>query len=109
MVYVQRNAEGKVNAVYLQPQFPGMEKINSQHQDIVDYLRTCEQVEIFNQLLTESDTSITRVIEDLINLLIEKKVINFTELPIHAQNKLQHRQAMRQNREKIQLLVDDIV
>ncbi len=74
MVYVQRNAEGKVNAVYLQPQFPGMEKIDGQHQDIVDYLKTCKQVEIFNQLLTESDTSITRVIEDLINLLIEKNI-----------------------------------
>lgn len=109
MVFVQRNAEGKVSAVYLEPQFPGMEKINSQHQDIVDYLKTCDQLEIFNQLLKESDTSITRVIEDLINLLIEKKIINFTELPVQAQTKLQHRQSMRQGREKVQLLVDDIV
>lgn len=109
MVYVQRDEEGRVSAVYLQPQFAGMEKISSHHQDIVDYLKTCDQVEIFNQLLTESDTSITRVIEDLINLLIEKKVINFTELPVQAREKLQHRQSMRQKREQIQLLVDDII
>lgn len=109
MVYVQRDSEGKVNAVFLQAQYPGMEQISSQHQDIVDYLKTCGQVEIFNQLLTESDAAITRVIEDLINLLIEKKLITFTELPIDAQNKLQHRKSMRQERGKVQLLVDDIV
>ncbi len=109
MVYVQRDADGKVIAVSLQSQFPGMEQVSSQHQDVVDYLKTCGQVEIFNQLLIESDAAITRVIEDLINLLIEKKVITFTELPVDAQNKLRHRKSMRQEREKVQLLVDDIV
>ncbi len=109
MVYVQRDGNGRVDGIFVEPQYDGMEKIDSQHEEVLNYLKTCENIEIYNQLLTDSDTSIARIIEDVIDLLIEKKVISFTELPVQAQQKLKHRKSMRIEREKVQLLVDDIV
>ena len=109
MVYVQRDGNGRVDGIFGEPQYDGMENSDSQHEEVLNYLKTCENIEIYNQLLTDSDTSIARIIEDVNDLLIEKKVISFTELQVQAQQKLKHRKSMRIEREKVQLLVDDIV
>jgi hypothetical protein len=47
------------------------------------------------ELLSQSDTGIVRVLEDLINELINRGVIKFTDLPVPAQNKLLSRQQTR--------------
>ena len=61
-----------------------------------------------SQALSESDAAIARVLEDLIDTLIGRGVIQFTDLPEAAQGKLQWR---RKNRAKLQdsqqLLPDD--
>ena len=58
--------------------------------------------------LSQSDAAIARVLEDLIDVLINKGVIQFTDLPEAAQNKLMTR---RQTRAKLsnslQLLPED--
>lgn len=41
--------------------------------------------------LSASDAAMARVTEDLINTLIERGVIQFTDLPPHAQAKLMER------------------
>lgn len=60
------------------------------------------------QTLSESDAAIARVLEDLIDTLIGRGVIQFTDLPEAAQGKLLWR---RKNRAKLQdslqLLPDD--
>jgi hypothetical protein len=45
--------------------------------------------------LSSSDTETIRVIEDLIDVLIQKKLILLTDLPVAAQQKLSERQRMR--------------
>ena len=47
------------------------------------------------ELLSQSDTAIVRVLEDLINELINRGVIKFTDLPVAAQDKLLSRQQTR--------------
>ncbi|ADZ90766.1 hypothetical protein [Marinomonas mediterranea] len=47
------------------------------------------------ELLTTSDQDMMRVLEDLIDLLAEKRLIQFTELPIAAQKKLLSRKWVR--------------
>jgi hypothetical protein len=58
--------------------------------------------------LSQSDAAIARVLEDLIDVLINKGVIQFTDLPEAAQTKLMTR---RQTRAKLsnslQLLPED--
>ena len=48
--------------------------------------------------LSQSDAAIARVLEDLIDVLINRGVIQFTDLPEAAQNKLMTR---RQTRAKL--------
>ena len=48
------------------------------------------------QLLTDTDAKTIRVIEDLIETLVSKSVINLEDLPLEAQNKLIVRQNLRE-------------
>lgn len=60
------------------------------------------------EALSQSDTSLVRVLEDLIDALITRGVIQFTDLPDEAQAKLLER---RENRvslaNRLQLLPQD--
>lgn len=47
------------------------------------------------EMLSNSDSDMLRIIEDLIDLLTEKRLIRFTELPIPAQKKLLSRKWVR--------------
>ncbi|WP_151669234.1 hypothetical protein [Nitrincola schmidtii] len=57
--------------------------------------------------LNNSDIELIRVLDDLIELLINKKVIKFTDLPNEAQQKLMMRQTLRQRTNHLNLLDDD--
>jgi hypothetical protein len=60
------------------------------------------------QALSESDTAIARVLEDLIDVLITRGVIQFTDLPEAAQGKLlSRRQTRAMLQDSLQLLPGD--
>jgi hypothetical protein len=54
--------------------------------------------------LEQSDMRLVRVLEDLIDLLIARDVIRFTDLPRAAQEKLLERRSMRQSLSALNLL-----
>lgn len=55
----------------------------------------------------DTDIALIRVIEDLIDTLIKRGLIRFTDLPIAAQNKLIERRSWRSSMRETQLLDDD--
>ena len=58
--------------------------------------------------LSQTDTSLVRVLEDLIDVLITRGVIQFTDLPEAAQAKLLERRETRANlNNRLQLLPMD--
>lgn len=59
-------------------------------------------------MLTSSDSDMMRILEDLIDLLSEKRLIQFTELPMAAQKKLLSRKWVRgvHNGQDDSLMVD---
>jgi hypothetical protein len=58
--------------------------------------------------LGSTDQDFIRVLEDLVEVLIGKGVILFTDLPVSAQEKMMQRQRMRsQMHEKLNLIGDD--
>lgn len=59
------------------------------------------------QALQQSDLDMIRVLDDLIELLIDKGVIQFTELPAQAQDKLLKRTQLRRGRRDLDLLEDE--
>lgn len=54
--------------------------------------------------LESSDTDLARVLEDLIDILTERGIIHFTDLPTAAQTKLNSRQAIRKIKNSLDLL-----
>jgi hypothetical protein len=60
------------------------------------------------ELLSQSDTAIARVLEDLVDVLITRGVIQFTDLPEAAQAKLlTRRQTRARLKDSLQLLPGD--
>ena len=57
--------------------------------------------------LQESDRDVVRVLDDLVNLLIDKNLIRFTDLPAAAQRKLIERRGLRETGSHLGLLGDD--
>jgi hypothetical protein len=57
--------------------------------------------------LRESDREVVRVLDDLINLLVEKNTIRFTDLPEAAQRKLMERRGLRERGAQLTLLDAD--
>lgn len=49
------------------------------------------------QALTATDMDLVRVIEDVVDLLIERNLLRFTDLPAPAQEKLLHRRSLRRS------------
>ena len=58
-------------------------------------------------LLKKSDLDMARVMEDLVELLIARNVIRFTDLPDAAQQKLLSRRQWRSQTKAIDLLDDE--
>ncbi|MBF8221257.1 MULTISPECIES: tryptophan synthase subunit beta like protein [Halomonadaceae] len=54
-----------------------------------------------------SDLELVRVLEDLIQVLMEKGVISFTDLPDAARDKLLTRQSLRRRINSVNLLDDE--
>lgn len=59
------------------------------------------------QELQQSDLEFVRVLEDVIEILMDKGVISFTDFPDAARDKLMARQSMRRRVNSVGLLGDD--
>ena len=78
-------------------------------EEILDFLHTTVSADSRKLLLTLSDMGIIRLLEDLIELLIQKNIILFTELPEQAQGKITERKRLRETIASQNLMVDNIL
>jgi len=78
-------------------------------EEIIGFLNQNVDTDPWVQLLSLSDISIIRILEDLIDLLIHKNIILFTELPEAAQAKINERKRVRERIGPDNLMVDDII
>jgi hypothetical protein len=89
MPYVKRDTGGRVISLSEECDADCNEELEFTHPDVQAFLDAARQA------LTSSDVETIRVIEDLIDVLIQKKIILPTDLPVAAQQKLTARQRMR--------------
>ena len=94
MPYVRRNAEGRIVALLAEPEPDASESLPSTHMEVVAFLETDPESAHFGAL----DADFVRVTEDLVYTLIEKGVLQFTDLPADAQRKLLARGTFRSRR-----------
>jgi uncharacterized protein YegJ (DUF2314 family) len=109
MLYVERNAMGNIIAVKRNADTPGMELKQTVDDEILQFLFDNEEMaEATLRALTTTDARIVRILEDLVDLLVKKNIIMFTELPEAAQSHLRERQQIRKMISQESFIVDDI-
>jgi len=91
--YIYRDAAGSIIAVYDQP-VDGGEEVAADDQDLKAFIQKNVPVAVTDDWV-QSDLQLSRVLEDLIELLIDKKLIMFTDFPAGAQKKLLERRGLR--------------
>ncbi|WP_116369119.1 tryptophan synthase subunit beta like protein [Parahaliea mediterranea] len=105
MPYVTRDAGGHISAVSHMAH-EGYQPIAGDDPELQDFIAQFDG--LAGQHISNTDLDFVRVIEDLVELLVEKGIILFTELPESAQEKVLRRQNLRSDlRNKLDLLGDD--
>ena len=108
MLYVERDQTEKIIAIRLSPNDNTSEQKSVLDEELIEFL-TAGGSEPLIKVLSLSDIGIIRIVEDLIDLLIKKNLLLFTELPKEAQEKIMERKQVRQKLDNNHLLVDDIL
>jgi hypothetical protein len=90
MPYIRRDADGRIDGLLRHPPSPEAEQLAVDHPEVASFLGQAD--EGFVRL----DADFVRVIEDVIDTLIARNVINITDLPDRAQAKLFARKSFRE-------------
>ncbi|MFC6336697.1 tryptophan synthase subunit beta [Pseudomonas sp. CCM 7891] len=106
MFYVQRDAQGELIRVEAAPYAEATETLPSDHLEVQAWFAN-EEAEVSLKQLKQSDSEMIRVLEDLIQVLTQKGVINMTDLPVAAQEKLKDRRNARESLGGLSHLIDD--
>jgi hypothetical protein len=93
MPYVYRDAQGAIAAVYDQP-VDGGEEVAVDDPALTAFIQK-NLPTVPSDEWVQSDLALARVMEDLIEILIDKKVLMFTDFPEGAQKKLLERRGFR--------------
>lgn len=109
MLYVERDKNGKITALRNQETSgTSGERLPILNAEVLAFLNSADSEGNFlAQAIALTDESIIRIIEDLIDLLVKKNIILFTELPDQAQEKLRARKEVREMISPASLMVDD--
>jgi hypothetical protein len=103
MPFVRRTADGLIDSLHRAPA-PGAEFLPDEHPEVQAFVgNTPSDKDDFERL----DADFVRVIEDVIDTLIVKNIINITELPEQAQAKLFARKSFRERVSKSSLRLFD--
>ena len=110
MPFVRRDQEGKIVAVSIESESDQDEELSASDSELIGFYTQGLEGDNPLSFLFKSDLEVTRVLEDLIDLLIARGIINFTDLPESAQTKLMGRRKARANLQHGEIggvLVDD--
>jgi hypothetical protein len=103
MPYVYRDPAGRIVSLSEKRTEGFEEEVTPDHPDLLAFLHAAEADRLAN-----TDQGFIRVLEDLIELLIARNVIRFTDLPSKAQEKmLQRRQLRTALTTQLDLIPDD--
>lgn len=109
MVYVERNQKGEIISLCKNAETPGMECKLSVDTEILDFFDSVGSCSERFQLLASTDATTARIVEDVVDLLVSKNLIMFTELPEEAQQKIRARKRIRKDIDQESIIVDDIL
>ncbi len=92
MPYVKRDRNGDIIAAFRDDVDQSGEEVSAYNPDLDRFLG---RAEVLDPDWHKSDVELSRVIEDLVTVLLEKGVIDFTDLPEAARAKFLEREEKR--------------
>jgi hypothetical protein len=95
MLYVERNEQGDIVAISRDDKGSTAEHKETVDEEILAFLRKHASADSSLRTLVELDLKTIRIIDDLVELLIRKNLIMYSELPVEAQEKLIARKRLR--------------
>ena len=95
MIFVKRTKDGKIAGIELNSG-PEHEYICISSPELLNYIQNSPNREELTRLvLDQLDLDMVRVIEDLIDIMIDRNLMRFTDLPEAVQNKLLFKRKIR--------------
>ena len=105
-MYIKRADDGRIELVSREVTPDCREFLAPDSPELLDFLMAGEMKKGEAPFQT-SDLAFVRVLEDVIELLMDKSVISFTDLPEPAQQKLMERQSLRRRLNGLSLVGND--
>ncbi|QTF91273.1 tryptophan synthase subunit beta like protein [Halomonas sp. BM-2019] len=105
-MYVNRNDNGHITLVSREATPDCREFLSADSPELLAFLSEGE-VSRGQAYFQASDLAFVRILEDVIELLVDKKVISFTELPEAARQRMMERQALRRRPSGLSLVGAD--
>jgi hypothetical protein len=105
MPYVSRSIAGAIIELHDVPPGGDSQWLEITDPEVINFLQLMRTPEKVNHKLSSTDYEMVRVIEDLVDLLIEKQVFIFTELPEAVQEKLSARKHFRKDMQSLNNLI----
>jgi FMN phosphatase YigB (HAD superfamily) len=94
VVYVKRNEKGEVCALYNERSEQTFEQLPLDSAEISTFLAQTDDLSKWEFI--KSDLELIRVFEDLVEILIDKRIITITDFPTEAIEKLLARKHIRE-------------
>ncbi|PLY13128.1 MAG: hypothetical protein C0631_14685 [Sedimenticola sp.] len=108
MLYAKRGENGKIIALSSTTLSDSDEIVRANDEDVVEFIFSNASPDLSKNYLSHTDAEMIRIVEDLVELLIEKNLIMLTDLPDAARDKILARKQIRsQFQPGSQLLVDE--
>ncbi|HWA50134.1 MAG TPA: hypothetical protein VG742_17820 [Dongiaceae bacterium] len=93
MPFVTRDEMGRITALYREQTPDAREYLPAGHPEVLDFAGQGGSAE--RPDMRQSDLEMIRVYEDLIDILISKRIVVLTDFPTAAQEKLVRRKRLR--------------
>ncbi len=107
MPFVKRDESGSITAIYDRRVKQVGEELAADHPEITAFLERMGRTLPMRENLDRSDSAMSRVLEDLIECLIEKRLILITDLPPDALKKISDRRNLREDMQSLAGLLSD--
>ena len=95
MLFVKRDDRGRVEALFRDPPAGAGERLPADHPDVLAFLAAADPDHAGDLAWLQSDLTMARVVEDLIDILLRNELVSFTDLPLEAQQKVMVRHVRR--------------
>ena len=85
MPYVTRDENGNISGLFRSPMSGASEELSAEDPEVIQFLSDGGSGEQLKWELFVSDLLMGRLLEDLVDVLISKNLMNITDLPAAAQ------------------------